>query len=59
MEAYTKTNSHSFYLTKALAIPPSTLIIFPVDLSSMATKENTPLAISAGVIISFNKFLFA
>ena len=48
-----------FYRTNAFAIPPSTFIIFPVDLSKIPTKENTPFAISSGVIISFNKFLFA
>ena len=36
------------YLTKALAIPPSTLIMLPVDLSRIATSENTPFAISSG-----------
>ena len=34
------------YLTKAVAIPPSTLTMFPVLLSKIATSEKTAFAIS-------------
>lgn len=47
------------YLGKAFAIPPSTLMMFPVVLSKIATHAKTPLAMSSGRIISFNRFLFA
>ncbi|MFT5883627.1 MAG: hypothetical protein ACI9IP_000066 [Arcticibacterium sp.] len=43
-----KKQTQTNYRTNALAIPPSTLIIFPVVLSKIPTQAKTPLAMSAG-----------
>ena len=48
------------YLINAIATPPSTFNVLPVDLfNNPPTKAKHALAISSGRIISFNKVRFA
>src|SRR4030095_7955996 len=49
-----------FYLVNAVATPPSTFNVLPVDLfNKPPTNAKQALAISSGKIVSFNKVLFA
>jgi hypothetical protein len=53
-------NPKLFYLTNAVATPPSTFKTFPVDLFRRPpTKAKQAFAISSGSMISPNKVLFA
>ena len=49
-----------YYLTNAMATPPSTFKTFPVDLlSKPPTKAKQAFAMSSGKITSFNNVRFA